>query len=182
LHEPCQTASAPAIVRKWLIISTLVLWIGATFCRNTAAMGLSGRSFICPKRPARRRAEVVFVFLTTGVGPSVFRGWADQFAQMLRSASFNFGSRRQAARVAPFESIAKSGCLQLLADMRPLLDRPFAFTDTVSAPTVAFEWCAELAAGSASFQPEHIFAGASPGSAVALESLAHAAPCRRTGS
>ena len=122
-------------------------------------MGLSGRSIICPKRRPDA-GQRLFCFPHAGVGPSVFRGWADQFAADAEVCLVQLPGREGRLRESPFESIANL-MPALLADMRPLLDRPFAFYGHSLGATVAFE-CARNLRRALRLQPEHIFAGASP--------------------
>jgi len=134
-------------------------------------MGLSGRSIICPKRRPDA-GQRLFCFPHAGVGPSVFRGWADQFATDAEVCLVQLPGREGRLRESPFESIANL-MPALLADMRPLLDRPFAFYGHSLGATVAFE-CARNLRRALRLQPEAHFCRGQPGSAVALESLAHA--------
>jgi medium-chain acyl-[acyl-carrier-protein] hydrolase len=122
-------------------------------------MGLSGRSIICPKlRP--NAGQRLFCFPHAGVGPSVFRGWADQLAADAEVCLVQLPGREGRLREAPFDSIAEL-MPALLADMLPLLDRPFAFYGHSLGATVAFE-CARNLRRALRLQPEHIFVAASP--------------------
>ncbi|HEY2647254.1 MAG TPA: alpha/beta fold hydrolase [Candidatus Acidoferrales bacterium] len=122
-------------------------------------MGLSGRSIIRPKlRPDA--GQRLFCFPHAGVGPSVFRGWADQLAADAEVCLIQFPGREGRIRETPFMSIAEL-LPGLIEDMAALLDRPYAFYGHSLGATVAFECALNLRRNQLP-QPVHIFVGASP--------------------
>jgi len=122
-------------------------------------MGHSGQSILVPKRRpnARRR---LFCFPHAGVGPSVYRGWADDFSADAEVCLIQPPGREGRLREAPCSSIAALVPM-LLEHMLPLLDRPFAFYGHSLGATVAFE-CALHLRRAHSLGPFHLFVGASP--------------------
>ncbi|HET6143120.1 MAG TPA: alpha/beta fold hydrolase [Candidatus Acidoferrales bacterium] len=121
-------------------------------------MYLSGRSILYPKRRPRA-ANRLFCFPHAGVGPSVFRGWADQLTSDTEVCLVQIPGREGRLREAPYSSI---GALLpgLIEDMSGLLDRPFAFYGHSLGATVAFE-CALNLRRNLRLEPVHIFVGAS---------------------
>jgi medium-chain acyl-[acyl-carrier-protein] hydrolase len=121
-------------------------------------MPTSGRSILFPKR-RRDAGERLFCFPHAGVGPSVFRGWADELPANVEVCLMQFPGREGRLREAPYSSI---GALLpgLTEDMRPFLDRPFSFYGHSLGATVAFE-CALSLRRTLRLEPEHLFVGAS---------------------
>src|SRR5271165_2003912 len=122
-------------------------------------MGLSVRSILCPKRRPHA-GHRLFCFPHAGVGPSVFRGWADQLEADAEVCLIQLPGREGRLREMPFASIAAL-MPALIEDMLPLLDRPFAFYGHSLGATVAFE-CALNLRRTLRLQPMHLFVGASP--------------------
>ena len=127
-------------------------------CTQTAAMTLSVRSMICPKhRPDA--GHRLFCFPHAGVGPSVFRSWADQLPADIEVCLIQLPGREGRLREAPHSSI-ESLMPALIEDLMPLLDRPFAFYGHSLGATVAFE-CARRVRRNLRLEPVHMFVGAS---------------------
>jgi medium-chain acyl-[acyl-carrier-protein] hydrolase len=122
-------------------------------------MGLSGRSIICPKRRPNA-GQRLFCFPHAGVGPSVFRGWADEMLADSEVCLIQLPGREGRLRETPFSSIVDL-MPALIEDMLPLLDQPFAFYGHSLGATVAFE-CAQNLRRTHRLLPTHLFAGASP--------------------
>ena len=127
-------------------------------CGETYAMGLSGQTIIRPKprRDARRR---LFCFPHAGVGPSAFRGWADDVPNA-EVCFVQLPGREGRLRETPASSIP-SLMPKLVESVGPLLDRPFAFYGHSLGATIAFELALNLRRA-LSLQPSHLFVGASP--------------------
>jgi medium-chain acyl-[acyl-carrier-protein] hydrolase len=121
-------------------------------------MSLSGRSILCPKRRANA-ANRLFCFPHAGVGPSVFRGWADELSSDTEVCLVQLPGREGRLREAPYSSI---GALLpgLIYEMSGLLDRPFAFYGHSLGATIAFE-CALNIRKNFRREPVHIFVAAS---------------------
>jgi medium-chain acyl-[acyl-carrier-protein] hydrolase len=121
-------------------------------------MPLSGRSVICPKRRPNA-ANRLFCFPHAGVGPSVFRGWADQLSSDTEVCLVQIPGREGRLREAPYSSI---GALLpgIIEEMSALLDRPFAFYGHSLGATIAYE-CALGVRRNLQLEPVHLFAGAS---------------------
>ena len=105
-------------------------------------MGFSGRSIICPKRRPHA-GQRLFCFPHAGVGPSVFRGWADQLAAVAEVCLIQLPGREGRLRETPLTSISEL-MPALIEDMTPLLDRPFAFYGHSLGATIAFECARNL--------------------------------------
>jgi len=118
----------------------------------------SVRSIICPKRrPGAVRR--LFCFPHAGVGPSVFRGWADELPADTEVCLIQIPGREGRLREVPHVSITEL-VPALIEDMSLLLDRPFAFYGHSLGATVAFE-CAKHIRRNLRVEPLHIFLGAS---------------------
>jgi medium-chain acyl-[acyl-carrier-protein] hydrolase len=122
-------------------------------------MGSSGQTIICPKprRDARRR---LFCFPHAGVGPSAFRGWADDLPCNAEVCFIQLPGREGRLRETPASSIT-SLMPALVESVGPLLDLPFAFYGHSLGATIAFELALHLRRALGP-QPSHFFVGASP--------------------
>jgi len=123
-------------------------------------MSLSGRSILCPKRRPDA-ATRLFCFPHAGVGPSVFRGWADELLADTEVCLVQLPGREGRLREAPYSSIG-AVLPGLIEDMAFLLDRPFAFYGHSLGATVAYE-CALNLRKNLRLEPVHLFVGASQG-------------------
>lgn len=122
-------------------------------------MDLLVQSIIRPKRRIDPRSRL-FCFHYAGVGPSAFRGWADDLAADAEVCLVQLPGREGRLREAPFSSIADL-LPMLIENMLPLLDRPFAFYGHSLGAMIAFESAVALRRN-LQIQPTHFFAGASP--------------------
>jgi medium-chain acyl-[acyl-carrier-protein] hydrolase len=122
-------------------------------------MGDSGRSILVPKRRpnARRR---LFCFPHAGVGPSVFRGWADDLPVDTEICLIQLPGRESRLRETPYSSIA-SLMPMLMEAMSPLVDKPFALYGHSLGALVAFE-CALHLRRLHHVEPVQFFVGATP--------------------
>ncbi len=139
--------------------STLVPSNGAIFAERLTTMGVSGQSIVVPRRRRNARHRL-FCFHHAGVGPSAFRGWADELAADAEVCLIQFPGREGRLREAPCSSLAAL-VPTLVESLLPLLDRPFAFYGHSLGATVAFESALNLRRIH-QVQPIHLFVGASP--------------------
>jgi medium-chain acyl-[acyl-carrier-protein] hydrolase len=122
-------------------------------------MELLGQSILVPNR-RRGASRRLFCFPHAGVGPSVFRGWADDLAADAEVCLIQPPGKEGRHREPPCSSIEALLPI-LIEDMLPLLDRPFAFYGHSLGAKVAFE-CALGLRRIHHPEPAHIFVAASP--------------------
>jgi len=122
-------------------------------------MGLSGQSILVPNR-RRDASRRLFCFPHAGVGPSVFRGWADDLGADTEVCLIQPPGKEGRHREAPCSSL-ETLLPALIEHMLPLLDRPFAFYGHSLGAKVGFE-CAVRLRRIHHVEPTHIFVGASP--------------------
>jgi medium-chain acyl-[acyl-carrier-protein] hydrolase len=117
-------------------------------------------------RPRKRPGAPIrlFCFPHAGVGTSAFRGWADELPKEIEVCLVQLPGREGRLREKLFTSIQPLA-KQLVAEIQPLLDRPFALYGHSLGATVAFEVARALRRGH--FRqpdrfPARLFVGASP--------------------
>jgi medium-chain acyl-[acyl-carrier-protein] hydrolase len=102
----------------------------------------------------------LFCFPHAGVGPSVFRGWADDLDADTEVCLVQLPGRESRLHEPLFSSIAE--LVPPLTDgIKGLLDRPFAFYGHSLGATIAFEVARRLRR-TLGIIPDHLFVAASP--------------------
>jgi medium-chain acyl-[acyl-carrier-protein] hydrolase len=122
-------------------------------------MGDSGKSILVPKRRPKARRRL-FCFPHAGVGPSVFRGWADDLPVDTEVCLIQLPGRESRLREAPLSSIP-SLMPMLVEAMSTLVDKPFALYGHSLGALVAFE-CALHLRRLHQVEPIQFFVGATP--------------------
>ncbi|HEV2864405.1 MAG TPA: alpha/beta fold hydrolase [Pyrinomonadaceae bacterium] len=111
-----------------------------------------GLAYYKPRPEATLR---LFCFPYAGGSALIYRQWADQLPPQVEVCAVQLPGRGHRIREAPLSRMAPLAAL-LARDIRPLLDKPFAFFGHSMGATISFE-LARLLRRDGAPQPSHLF-------------------------